>query len=138
MGHLGEWVIWVIGSFKWMGLLKETFKWMGHSREWIIWVNGSFKWIGHSWMGHWSEWVICKWVISLWNLFKMNFQVKFDIFKKKLVDSSILSWMSHSSDNASLVELNSNYYIEDDVWAFWNLFKMKFLVNLIYLKKASW
>ena len=45
--------------------------------------------------------------------------------------------MSHSSDNASLVELNSNFNIEDDVWPLWNLFKMKFQVKFDIFKKKS-
>ena len=43
--------------------------------------------------------------------------------------------MGHSSDNASSVELNSNFNIEDEVWTLWNLFKMKFLVKFDTLKK---
>ena len=64
--------------------------------------------------------------------------------KKKLVDNTILNWMGHSMEwviqvnGSSLVELNSNFNIEDDVWALWNLFKMKFQVGFdIFKKKKS-
>ena len=69
-----------------------------------------------------------EWPIHLKVSFTRPIQVGFDIFKKKkLVDSTILSWMGHSSEwaiqvnGSSSVELNSNFNIEDDVWALWNL-----------------
>ena len=65
---------------------------MGHSSEWTIQVNGSSS------VELNSNFNIEDDVWALWNLFKMKFQVGFDIFKKKLVDSTILSWMGHLSD----------------------------------------
>ena len=73
---------------------------------------------------------------------KWNFRSDLIYLKKKLVDSTILSWMGHSSEwaiqvnGSSSVELNSNFNIEDDVWALWNLFKMKFQVRFDIFKKS--
>ena len=114
---------------------------MGHSSERAIHLNGS------SLVELNSNFNIEDDVWALRNLFKMKFQVALIYFKKKkLVDSTILSWMGHSSEwtiqvnGSSSVELNSNSNIEDDVWALWNLFKMKFQVrfDIFKKKKASW
>ena len=70
-----------------MGLLKEAFKcWMGHSSDnaSLVELNSNFNIEDDVW--------------ALRNLFKMKFQVEFDMFRKKLVDSTILSWIGHSSE----------------------------------------